>query len=145
VLGYLQGRGEPHLQVGHNPLGALSVFAMLLFLVLQVGSGLMSDDEISAAGPLTRLISSEWVTYATYYHKEIGKLILILLVTLHLAAIAFYWHKSRTNLLRPMLLGDKLLRFPAKSASDTFADRVRATVIFLICGTLIAGTALWLG
>ncbi|MDD2881218.1 MAG: cytochrome b/b6 domain-containing protein [Rhodoferax sp.] len=145
VLRYLQGLDEPHQHVGHNPLGAISVFAMLVFLALQVTSGLMSDDEISAAGPLTRLVSSQWVNYATYYHKEIGKLVLILLVILHLGAIAYYLLNRRENLIRPMVLGDKSLTFPAQEASDTIANRIKAAVILLICAMLVAGTVTWLG
>lgn len=141
---YLRGQGESHQQVGHNPIGALSVFAMLLFLALQVGSGLMSDDEISAAGPLTGLVSSDWVSYATYYHKEIGKKILILLVALHLGAIAFHLLKNHENLIIPMVRGDKSLLFAARNARDTFSDRFRAALILLICGALVAGTVAWL-
>lgn len=89
VLAYLGGRGDPNHSVGHNPLGAFSVIALLGFLFLQVGSGLISDDEIAAAGPLTRFVSSELVSMATFYHKEVGKLILLTLVALHLLAIAF--------------------------------------------------------
>lgn len=145
VLRYLEGHDEPNQHVGHNPLGALSVFAMLAFLALQVASGLMSDDEISAAGPLTRLVSSQWVNYATYYHKEIGKLVLILLVSLHLGAIAYYLLAKRENLISPMVLGDKSLSFAAQKTSDTVANRIKAAVILLICAMLVAGTVTWLG
>ena len=143
ILRYLQGRGEPHQHVGHNPLGALSVFALLAFLTLQAASGLMSDDEIAAAGPLTHFVSSEWVGYATYYHKEVGKLMLLTLIGLHLSAIGFYFFRKRENLVRPMVFGDKALTFPAKSASDTSADRLRAFVIFLACSGLVAGLVTW--
>ncbi|TXT35220.1 MAG: cytochrome B561, partial [Comamonadaceae bacterium] len=67
LIAYLKGRADKQHSVGHNPLGALSVFALLTFLVFQVTSGLMSDDEISAAGPLTRFVSAEWVSFATFY------------------------------------------------------------------------------
>lgn len=142
---YLRGQDKPHQHVGHNPLGALSVFAMLAILGLQVLSGLMSDDEIAATGPLTRFVSSEWVSYATYYHKELGKLMLLVLVALHLGAIGFYFFRKRENLVRPMLKGDKTLAFKANSASDTPSDRLRAAVIFLVCAVLVAGTVTWIG
>lgn len=145
ILLYLRGSGEPQQHVGHNPLGALSVFAMLAFLALQVSSGLMSDDEISAAGPLTRFVSAEWVGSATYYHKAIGKLMLLFLVALHLGAIAFYYFRNHENLVRPMLTGDKTLTFPVPSSSDTSADRLKAAVILLVCGAIVGGTVTWLG
>lgn len=145
ILSYLKGHGEPQQQVGHNPLGALSVFAMLIFLAFQVASGLMSDDEISAAGPLTRFVSSVWVSNATFYHKEIGKLGLLFLVVTHLCAIAFYFLRSRENLIRPMVTGDKTLSFPAPSASDTPSDRFRALIVLVVCAALVTGGMTWLG
>ena len=48
VLRYLRGQGAPEHSVGHNPLGSGSVFALLGFLLLQVASGLFSDDEIAS-------------------------------------------------------------------------------------------------
>ena len=142
---YLRGHGEPRRHVGHNPMGALSVFAMLVFLGLQVTSGLISDDEIAATGPLTRFFSAEWVAYATYYHKEIGKLVLLMLVTLHIGAIGFHYSTKNENLIRPMLHGDKVLTFSSKSASDSHADRLKAVVILMVCALLVASAVAWLG
>ena len=145
IYRYLLGHSEPEQQVGHNPLGALSVFAMLAFLAFQVASGLMSDDEIAASGPLTRFVSTYWVESATFYHKEIGKLTLLLLAVLHLSAIAFYFFRKHENLIKPMVLGDKSLSFAAQSASDTSADRRKAGLIFLACGAVVASAVMWLG
>jgi len=136
---YLRGWGQPHDGVGHNPLGALSVLTMLLFLALQVASGLMSDDEIATAGPLVRFVSSTWVGNATYYHKDIGKLILLGLVALHLATIAFYHFRKQENLLTPMITGDKSLAFPAHHARDGWPERRRAALIFLVCVAAVSG------
>ena len=58
VFNYLKGRGKAEHSVGHSPIGAGSVFAMLGFLLAQVGTGLLSDDEIAFAGPLTRFVSN---------------------------------------------------------------------------------------
>lgn len=145
ILRYLRGSGEPQQHVGHNPLGAMSVFAMLAFLTLQVISGLMSDDEIAASGPMVRFVAAEWVSNATYYHKEIGKLMLILLVALHLGAIGFYFFRQHENLVRPMLTGNKTLTFPIRSSSDTATDRLKAAVILVMCGGVVAVTVTWLG
>lgn len=136
---YLQGQGKPQESVGHNPLGALSVLAMLLFLAMQVASGLMSDDEIATAGPLTPFVSSTWVSNATYYHKDIGKFILLGLVVLHLSVIAFYYFHKRENLIKPMVTGDKSLAFPAPSARDAWPERRHAALIFLVCSALVSG------
>lgn len=44
VLAYLRGRAHPDHLIGHTPLGALSVFAVLAILALQVATGLVADD-----------------------------------------------------------------------------------------------------
>lgn len=144
ILAYLRGQGTHEQTVGHNPMGALSVFALLTFLALQVGSGLMSDDEIAAAGPLTRFVSGIWVSNATFYHKEVGKLILISLVLLHVLAIAFYFFKKHDNLVKPMFSGDKTLEFLAESANDSRTQRLKAAVIVIACAGLVGALVAWL-
>jgi cytochrome b len=138
IMAYLQGRGEPEHGVGHNPLGAGSVFALLGFLMLQVASGLFSDDEIAFAGPLTKFASAARVGLATWYHKEVGKVVLIVLVLLHVAAIVFYLRKKRENLITPMLVGDKELGFAAPASRDDAKTRSVAAVVFAICCTVVA-------
>lgn len=137
VVRYLRGQGAPEHVVGHNPLGAGSVFAMLFFLVLQVGTGLISDDEIAASGPFTSLVSNALVSQATYYHSKIGQPLLIALVALHVAAILFYLLLNRDNLVRAMVLGDKELDHPAPSARDDGRSRVLAGVVFILCILLV--------
>jgi cytochrome b len=83
-------RGNHQTSVGHNPLGALSVLAMLCLLLLQVASGFLSDDEISLAGPWAAWAPASWVARATHYHTEIGKVLLIILLTLHVLSVLYY-------------------------------------------------------
>jgi cytochrome b len=137
TLNYLRAGGSANQKVGHNPLGALSVFAMMGVLLLQVASGLMSDDEISASGPLVRWVSSNWVSLATWYHKDIGKTILIVLVITHLLAIMFYRLRKNENLVLPMITGDKLLEHEVRPSSDTATDRLKAAVVMLVCASLV--------
>ena len=105
VLRYLRGQREAAHSIGHNPLGAGSVFALLGFLLLQVASGLFSDDEIATAGPLTKFASEATVHVATFYHTEIGKLILLGLVALHIGAIVLYRFKKMDDLVQGVLHG----------------------------------------
>ncbi|MHB8949015.1 MAG: cytochrome b/b6 domain-containing protein [Rhodoferax sp.] len=138
VLAYIQGRGRPEHSIGHNPLGAGSVFAMLGFLLLQVATGLVSDDEIATAGPLSRLVSSAVTSTATTYHTTAGKLMVIALVLLHIGAIAFYYFKKRENLVRPMLVGDKDTDNTVASSRDDVGSRTLALLFFLGCAALVA-------
>lgn len=140
LLAYLKGRGKPEHQVGHSPMGALSVFGLLLILAAQVGTGLISDDEIAFFGPLVRFVSGDTVSMATGYHKNVGKLIVFLLVGLHLLAIAYYKWVKKQGLVRPMIVGDKQVPVPARSARDTAASRALALVVLAVC----AGAVTWL-
>lgn len=137
---YLKGQGQPEDSVGHTPTGALSVFALLGFLMAQVATGLMSDDEIANSGPLTRFVSNATVELATFYHKEVGKLILIALVALHVAAIVFYLVKKQQNLVRPMIRGDKQVPVHVPDSRDDARSRVIAALLMMGC----AGLVYWL-
>ncbi len=145
TLRYVQGHGTARQSVGHNPLGAWSVLALLGFTLLQVAAGLCSDDEIATAGPLAKWVSSAWVGYATYYHTKIGKVVLIVLVQLHIAAIIFYRVRRQENLLLPMLKGDKVLAESFENARDDAKVRWLAAVIWAACAALVMGVAQWVG
>lgn len=134
---YLRGQGDASQGIGHSPLGALSVFALLGVLLLQVGTGLISDDEIAFFGPLTRFVSGDTVSAATDYHKNIGKFIVIGLVVLHLAAILFYKLARKHSLVRPMVSGDKQLPVLATSAVDSVRSRLLALTVLLICAAAV--------
>ncbi len=143
ILRYLRGEGGARDSVGHNPLGALSVLALLAFALLQVAAGLFSGDEIATAGPLAKMVSGSLVSFATFYHTKVGKIILILLVVLHVAAIVFYRVKREKNLVRPMLSGDKELAEPFASSRDDAGSRAKALLIFGICAGCVAALSQW--
>ena len=138
VLAYLKGAGKAEHSVGHNPLGAGSVFAMLLFLLAQVGSGLVSDDDIATSGPLSKFVSNAIVSSATSYHKNVGKYVLLVLVVLHIAAIVFYLIKKKENLVAPMIHGDKTLAQPLPASRDDARSRILAAFVFAACAGLVA-------
>ena len=131
LLRYLRGREVDGQPLGHSPLGALSVFAILALLLLQVGTGLFSDDEIAAVGPLSKLASGAVVSQLTHYHKDIGKVIVLILVLLHIGAIAFYRIKRKKDLIRPMLVGDVSSLTPQPASRDDAGSRALAAVILL--------------
>ena len=136
IINYLKGRGKAEHLVGHTPLGAGSVFGLLAILLTQVSSGLISDDEIAFAGPLTRFVSNTTVNLATNYHKNIGSWIILALVVLHVTAILFYLWRQQ-NLIKPMLHGDKLLPTVVPASRDDWATRLAALVIFGVCAAFV--------
>ncbi len=138
VVNYLRGNAHPDNLVGHNPLGAISVFAMLAVLMVQVGTGLVGDDEISFTGPLNRFISTSKGLAATWYHKRVGQWLIIGLVLLHIAAVLYYSFRKKDNLVAPMVHGDKTLPSSVEPSRDDLRSRVTALVVFALCAAVVA-------
>jgi len=136
---YLRGAGSPADHMGHSPLGALSVIALLLVLMVQVGTGLVSDDEIAFAGPLSRRVSADTVAWATQWHQGWGQWLLLALLGLHLGAIAFYAVVRRRHLVPPMVHGNKPLPPGSTASRDSLATRLTALVLAALC----AAAAWW--
>jgi cytochrome b len=139
IVRYLKGDHRPDegFEVGHNPLGALSVLGLLTWLAVQVGTGLVSDDEIANIGPLNRFVSTDTGLEATSWHKSFGQWGLITLVALHLVAIAYYLHRKKLNLVRPMLHGDKVLPSHVPPSRDDAVTRAAAAALLAGCAVLV--------
>lgn len=103
IKAYLTGQWQGE---GHNPLGALSVFGLILLLTLQSITGLFANDDIAFVGPLYDLIDKALSNRLTGLHHLLSNG-LIALVVLHIAAIAYYGHVKKNNLVKPMLTGWK--------------------------------------
>lgn len=138
VIRYLRGKRQPEYVVGHNPLGAWSVLAMLVFLIAQVSTGVISDDEIAAVGPFAMFVSNATVSLATTYHTSYGKYALVALIVLHLTAIAYYYFAKRNNLVKPMIDGDKPLATTLPGSRDDAASRLGALVVLAACAALVS-------
>ena len=112
----LRGKGyNPH--IGHNPLGGWSIIAMMLLLLIQVGTGLFANDDILTEGPLYYLVSKETSDWLTGVH-HLNLRILMILVAIHICAVIFYLVAKRENLIKPMITGNKLWHQPLDSTRD---------------------------
>lgn len=142
LLRYLRGPAAPgdRFHVGHNPLGGLSVLAMLTVLAVQVGTGLVSDDEISTTGPLNKFVASATGLAATAWHKQWGQWLIFALVALHVAAIVVYARRGE-RLVPPMVTGDKALPADVPPSADALGDRLKALVLAVACGALAVWVA----
>lgn len=103
IRAYLRGQW---CGAGHNPLGALSVLALLAVLAFHVGTGLFANDDIAFNGPLYALVDKHTSDWLTGWHRR-SVWLLLALVAVHLAAIAYYRRIKNDNLVRPMLTGWK--------------------------------------
>jgi cytochrome b len=140
VLRYLRqgSRPDEHHDVGHNPLGALSVLALIAILAAQVGTGLFADDEIATTGPLNKFVASARGLALTAWHKGWGQWLIVALVLLHIGAIAYYRLARRIDLVGPMVTGDKHLPDGVPASVDSAAARALAAVLLALSGACVA-------
>lgn len=134
LLSYLRGRWQG---LGHNPLGAMSVLALLGLLSLQVGTGLFSNDEIAFTGPLASLVSEALSLRLTGLHHQLSTALFVLL-GLHVVAILSHTWIKKDNLIKPMVTGFKEVK---TSQSDAASEPAGWTA--LICALVVATSAVY--
>jgi len=115
---YLQGKAPRFL--GHNPIGALSVFALLFVLSVQAITGLFVDDEIAFQGPLAKYVSESTISFLTQIH-EANPFLIYLLITIHILAILYYKKCKGEDLITSMIYGDKEID-PSQEANYLSSD-----------------------
>jgi cytochrome b len=101
-------RGETPLYLGHNPMGGWSILALLTLLLIQAGTGLFANDDISFDGPLSGWVSKSMSNGLTTVHK-VNFNLLLLVIAVHISAVLFYLLVKHENLIYPMLSGRKQL------------------------------------
>jgi cytochrome b len=135
-------RGARSARAGHNPVGAFSVYAMLAALALQAVTGLFATDDIMWDGPLKAQVSNATSALLTRVHK-VNRFVVLALIALHLAAIAWYGRVRREPLVRAMIDGDKSVAAVAgEPAPEPAADGARERVLALALLGLSA-VAVW--
>jgi cytochrome b len=136
VLRYL--RGDRRYIHGHNPLGALSVIALLGILVLQVGLGLFAaSPNGSRVGPFAAWVAPGIAHEAADLHKA-NFYLLLALIGVHVGAILFYLLFRRDDLITPMLTGRRRAPLGTRPMEAAPAWRL------LIAVAAGAGIAIWL-
>lgn len=137
VRAYLAGQWHGE---GHNPLGAFSVFGLLGLLALQVTTGLFSNDDIAFVGPLFDLAGKDLSDRLTGFHHLFADG-LIILIGLHVAAILFYAHVKKNNLVKPMLSGEKEGDAPSAQGGGWLAFLVAVVIALAV---VYAASGAWL-
>jgi cytochrome b len=130
-------KGKPH-GLGHSPLAALSVIALLGAVGFQAVSGLFASDDIAFEGPLAARVSGALSQLLTRLHHG-NEPVLLGLIALHLAAIAWYAVVRRRSLIRPMITGDALAPAQTQGSRDDLGIRLRALLIAACCAAAAGG------
>jgi len=106
VRDYLNGTWRG---IGHSPLGALSVVALLGLILVQAGMGLFASDEDGLLlGPLSGFVSGHTSEDIAELHETFFNVLLVF-IGLHVAAVLFYWIVRKNNLIGPMITGKAAL------------------------------------
>ena len=130
-------RGAWTVAPGHNPLGALSVLALIVVLLLQVGLGLFAVDvDGIESGPLSMYVSFEAGRVAAEWHEVVFNVLLGLIV-LHLLAIGWYLFVKRENLTAAMFHGTRAFEREVPAMQ-------RASGVRLIIGMVLAFAVTWM-
>jgi cytochrome b len=133
---FLRG-GKLRNYLGHNPLGSLSVFALLIAVLVQAVTGLFANDDIASEGPLVKFITKDLSDQITWIHKDVSALAIYVLIGLHIAAIAYYAIARKQDLVKPMITGDQQVSFDAPAANDSWKMRLLALVLLAVAVVVV--------
>lgn len=106
IVGYLR-HPKDWRAVGHSPIGALSVLALLGLIAAMVATGLIQFEKEHGeliVGPLAHLVSEDVSEVAHDLHEMIFN-VLLAFIGLHIAALLFYRLVLGKKLVGPMIRG----------------------------------------
>jgi cytochrome b len=133
TIAYLKGHAAQTL--GHNPLGAWSVYALLAAIGLQAASGLFSNDDIAFEGPLSKYVSSAWVSRISALHQY-NQWVIYTLIALHIGAILYYRFGKKEDLITPMISGEKSAAVEA-AAQWGSGKTIAAIALAVLCAAAV--------
>jgi cytochrome b len=120
--------------IGHTPLGALSVVALLGLTLVQVALGLvLSDEDGTITAPLNHLVSFDTAEQAHDLHELLFN-VLLGFIGLHIAAILFYRLVLGKRLVGAMVTG--------RTRAEGSAQPMRPAKWWVALLCLIAGIAI---
>lgn len=129
-------RGQAGPSIGHNPLGALMVIALLVNLVVQAVTGLFANDDVMLEGPLAAQVSKDTSDLLTRVH-HFSFNVLLALIALHISAAIFYLVVKRDNLILPMITGRKALPEVHADRRATAGRVWLAAVVLALCAAAV--------
>ena len=138
VLRYLKGlvTGKHEQWLGHNPMGGVSVIAMIVLLGLQAGMGLFTNDDSSVEGPLFNLISKDTSDYITWLHY-LNSIALYVVIGTHVMAIISY-RLMGEHLVAAMVHGyKKVIKGSVVAARDAKGNIIVAIITLAISAGLV--------
>lgn len=128
--------------VGHNPLGAISVFIMMFLLSVQVFTGLFSsDNDYYEFGPLYFWISEDISYELTSLHFQNFDWLLIM-IGIHIGSVFYYLAVKRNNLIAPMFTGKKSSLSEGQE-SISHSKKGLALLVMTVCAAIVVGIVIF--
>ncbi|QDP00272.1 cytochrome b/b6 domain-containing protein [Thalassotalea sp. PS06] len=125
---------RPH--VGHNPVGAYMVMALLLTLGLQLTTGLFSSDDVFSEGPLYAFVGEDTASFMVSWHKTLFDVLLVL-IAIH--ALAGILHVIRgDNVIGAIITGRKKQKaLPVNDNEIRFKNGLIAITVWLLLAAVV--------
>ncbi len=139
VLAYAKklGQKKPSNWIGHNPVGGLSVLAILGLLAAQVTAGLfIIDVDFVNDGPLSKFVTYDQGRFAAEMHEFFFGC-LQAVVALHIAAVLYYRFFKRERLIEAMVTGWRDYPSDTVLTPPTLAPNRRALMVFAVSVFLV--------
>ena len=134
VRGLITSSAGRHL--GHNPLGAIMVFTLLLVLATIVGTGIVALGGMFKQGPLAAFVSFATGRWWLGVHNALAVLLLTM-IAMHVAGVAFESRRGRENLIGAMITGLKTDVVHVSKPPPVSPQTLRAAVILLSVGCTV--------
>ncbi len=139
-------RGKARRFLGHNPLGAWMVIALILAVLAQAVVGLFTTEHNDlASGPLARWAGDDLTKPIRRWHHFVFDKVILPLATLHIVANLFYALVKREPLIRAMVTGVKpagdyedspRLATAGDSSTDTGTGRVLLRAVLCLAAAV---------
>ena len=136
-----EGKVSRHL--GHNPLGALMIIALLGTVFLLLLTGLTGLGGVFKTGPLGFATTYDLGAFTLIIHKLLA-IFLIVLVVLHISGAAFEGMRTKENLVKSMITGKKEVRENDHDLPEVSSRPIWAALVFGLAMAGIAWGAIWL-
>jgi cytochrome b len=130
-------KGNPEHFYGHNPAGSIMVVMLILLLILQATSGLVTSDEVLWEGPFYASVSEQLASLGAEIHHTV-QLILQWLIGLHVLGVIVHSIVSKETLVASMFSGRK------KDAGNAIPREPVNPFALIVCSGLSAGWVYYL-
>ncbi len=134
----LGGRSRAYL--GHNPLGAFMIVALLAVVAAQAGLGLFTAEHNDLAdGPFVKFVAEEWLKPIRRWHHMLFNRVLLPLAALHVLANVLYGAIKKDPLIRAMITGTKPAADYADGAGAHQVPGARAVLCLMLAAAVVLG------